>query len=604
MLLAIEICLTAIAIALAHIAPELGANWFEKWERRFGNLARRRALAVFSVGLLALALRAALLPILPIPEPAIHDEFSHLLLADTLVHGRMANPTHPMWIHFETFHVNQKPTYASMYYPGQGLFLAAGQVFGGHPFWGVWLSVGLMCAAICWMLQGWLPPGWALLGGFFAVTRLALFGYWANTYYGGAVAAIGGALVLGALPRVKRKQRVRDAVVMAIGLALLANTRPYESLFFCVPIAGALLVWMIGKKNRPALQRFLRRIILPLGLTLTIAFVAMGYYFWRVTGSPFRIPYQVNIATYHLIYFPWQKLGPPAEYHHEVMREFYQGAPVVGQYTLAHRHPFGTLLLKPMPFWLFYLGPLLTLPFLAWLAIKSRGRFRWPISRKSRFLLMVCSTTFIGLALPIYLPPAHYSAALTAAVLALVLQAMRSMRLWRPDGRPAGKFLVRAVPVIGFALLPLRAAAPLLHIPLPPTVIHTWYSTDFHNLDRARVLAQLRAESGRHLAIVRYRPDHEILEEWVYNEADIDGSKVVWARDMGAAKNQELLDYYKDRRVWLIEPDEKPVRVTPLAPNLSSAGPVGDRNLFFKTGDSARAGFFCGLHDLSSKFPL
>ena len=127
MLLAIEICLTAIAIALAHIAPELGANWFEKWERRLGNLARRRALAVFSVGILALALRAALLPILPIPEPAIHDEFSHLLLADTLAHGRMANPTHPMWIHFETFHVNQKPTYASMYYPGQGM------ISGGWP---------------------------------------------------------------------------------------------------------------------------------------------------------------------------------------------------------------------------------------------------------------------------------------------------------------------------------------------------------------------------------------------------------------------------------------------------------------------------------------
>ena len=106
---------------------------------------------------------------------------------------------------------------------------------------------------------------------------------------------------------------------------------------------------------------------------LAITFGAMGYYFWRVTGSPFRIPYQVNIATYHLVYFPWQKLGPPAEYHHEVMREFYQGAPVIGQYNLAHRHPLGTLLLKPMPFWLFYLGPVLTLPFLGMVCHQDRA---------------------------------------------------------------------------------------------------------------------------------------------------------------------------------------------------------------------------------------
>src|ERR1700722_7854311 len=276
MLLAIEICLTAIAAALAYVAPELGAKWFEKCERQFGRLAQRRALAVVSVGLLALAARAALLPILPIPEPAIHDEFSHLLLAATLGHGRLANPTHPMWIHFETFHVNQKPTYASMYYPGQGLFLAAGQVIGGHPFWGVWFSTGLMCAAICWMLQGWLPAGWALLGGFLAVIRLATFSYWANTYYGGAVAAIGGALVLGALPRIRRRQRVRDALIMGLGVSILANPRPYESLFFSIPIGSALLFWMLKEKS-PPFRLQLTHVVAPLSGLLAVTLFCMGY---------------------------------------------------------------------------------------------------------------------------------------------------------------------------------------------------------------------------------------------------------------------------------------------------------------------------------------
>jgi hypothetical protein len=562
MFLAIELCLVAISVAAAYVVPGLGARWFERWEQRFGRLAHRRGLAIFTVGLLALALRLAVLPVLPIPEPAIHDEFSHLLLADTLAHGRLANPPHPLWVHFETFHVNQHPTYTSMYYPGQGFVLAIGQVVFGHPFWGVWLSVGLMCAAICWMLQGWVPPRWALLGGLLAVMRLAVFSYWANTYYGGAVAAMGGALVLGALPRIKRRQRVRDALLMGFGLAILANTRPYESLFFGLPIGAALLIWMLGKKS-PPLQLSIRRIVLPVGLLLTVTIGALGYYFWRVTGSPVRIPYQANIDAYHLVYFPWEKLNPPVEYHHAVMREFYLGAPVMGQYRQAHRHPLLWLGLKPAPHLLFFLGPALMLPVLAGLAIRPGGAIRKSISRKTRFLLLVCGATAIGLALPIYIPPAHYAAPLTSAIYAIVLQAIRYVRLWRWNGQPTGLLLVRAVPLICLALLPLRAAASVLHIPLPATVIHTWCSEDVHNLKRARILAQLERDSGRDLVIVRYRADHEIFEEWVYNKADIDNSKVVWARDMGAAGNEELVRYYEDRRVWLLEPDETPPKGSP-----------------------------------------
>src|SRR5882724_10243813 len=175
----------AIAIAVAFLlgaafVPRASDAAFSFVEAVFSNVSRRRALAMAALFIGVIAIRVSLLPVLPVPSPGIHDEFSYLLMADTFAHGRLANPTHPMWVHFETFQVNQVPTYVSKYYPAQGVFLAIGQVVFGHPFWGVLLSSALMCAAICWALQAWIPPSWALLGGLLAVIRLGTFSYWAN----------------------------------------------------------------------------------------------------------------------------------------------------------------------------------------------------------------------------------------------------------------------------------------------------------------------------------------------------------------------------------------------------------------------------------------
>jgi len=90
---------------------------------------------------------------------------------------------------------------------------------------------------------------------------------------------------------------------------------------------------------------------------------------------------------------------------------------------------------------------------------------------------------------------------------------------------------------------------------------------------RANVLAQLKSLPGEQLAIVRYSANHALLApDWVDNEADIDREKVVWARDMGPEQNQELLRYYKDRHVWLIEPDETPPKVLPYSAESMNPG--------------------------------
>jgi hypothetical protein len=264
-----EMGLIVVALVIAFVYPSLGSGRFGRLEEHLARLSHRRALSVILVGLFALALRAAILPIEPIPEPIIHDEFGYLLAADTYAHGHLTNPSHPMWEHFESFSIIQQPTYQCFAQPAQGMLLAVGQLTLGHPFWGVWLSTGIMCAAITWMLQGWMPPQWALLGGVLAILRYGTFSYWANSYWGGAVGAIGGALALGALPRIKSSQRVRDALLMGLGLAILANSRPYEGVVFSLPIAVALFAWMLGK-NRPPLLVSLRRVILPLTLVMAL----------------------------------------------------------------------------------------------------------------------------------------------------------------------------------------------------------------------------------------------------------------------------------------------------------------------------------------------
>jgi len=263
----IELGLVILSLLIAFLYPALGLSFFGKVERRLAWLAHRRSLSVFAVGAVALGLRVVVLPILPIPYPGAQDEDSYLLMADTFAHGRLTNPTHPLWVHFESIFITMRPTYMSMYFPAQGLVLAASKVLTGQPWFGVLVTSALMCAAICWMLQAWLPPRWALLGGCIAVLHLGLFSYWVNTYHaGGSLSALGGALVLGSLPRFLRTVRLRYSLLMAAGVTILGLCRPYECLLLCLPVGFVLVRWLVNGTNRPAGSALVRLAALPLAM--------------------------------------------------------------------------------------------------------------------------------------------------------------------------------------------------------------------------------------------------------------------------------------------------------------------------------------------------
>ena len=531
-------------VILAWFVPRLGDSTFTAIERAGASLARKKNLAIASIALAAIVLRLSLLWLVPVPVPHTHDEFSYLLAADTFVHGRVTNPPHAMALFLDTIHVNQRPTYMSKYPPAQGADLALGQAL-GNPWIGVVLSVAAMCAAVVWMLQEWVAAPWALLGGVLLLLRFGIFSYWMNSYWGGAIPATGGALIMGAMPRIVRSCRPRDAVVMGIGVGLLMNSRPLEGFFLFLPVVFFISVWFRSERS-PGWEVLLRRSILPLGAVAAAFATFFCYYNWRGTGNPLMPPYLVNERTY--VSTPtllWQKARPPIHFENPQFERFYNGwmreQSALGR-SDSFVHVAKHLGLNVMKFVNTFLWPELCLPLLAiWWALRDRG---------VPFLIAQVGISFCAFLMVAWFQP-HYAAPLLATVFALLVQAMRHLRLWECSGRPVGVGLTRAIVIFAVLLAPFHPHAAELGHAAPVGIEY-----------RSRIEAQLKAAPGMHLVVVRYTPRHNVLAEWVYNEADIDHARVVWAREIPGADLKPLLDYFRGRQLWVLEADELPPRLT------------------------------------------
>jgi hypothetical protein len=537
---------------LAAFLPLLTKRTFGAIESFLSRVASRKTLAIIVLFFIFVGVRLALLPRLPVPVPGIHDEYSYLLMADTFVHGRLANPTHPMWMSFESFHINWFPTYSSKYPPGQGAALALGQLL-GHPWIGVLLSAAAMCAAILWMLQAWLPARWAFLGGVLIALKFGIASYWINSYWGGAVGAAGGALVLGAMPRIVRRARIRDALLLGLGIVILANTRPYEGMLFCLPVAAWFLWWLFGRTKSPVAPRTrIFKVLAPLAVVLALTLGFIGYYNWRLTGKVFLFPYVLNSLTYRSMgLFLWERPKEPLHYHNQQFEDFYNGwerEDYQNTWQDVRRVTVEKLARSGSTY--FWWGALLFLPGLPFVFF----------DRKMRLPLLIFLLGTASFLTSIWSFP-HYAAPLTCVIFLLLVQAIRHLRTIRVAGRPLGLALSWAI----FSLLATDASLAVKDHACDPL---DW--TCQGDPSRAVIAKTLSNTPGKHLIMVRYDEDHNLHDEWVYNGAEIDTAKVLWARELAPEQNAKLFAYFKDRQVWLVEPDTDNTELIPYSAPVSS----------------------------------
>jgi hypothetical protein len=360
-----------------------------------------------------------------------------------------------------------------------------------------------------------------------------------NSYFGVAVPGIGGALVLGAVVRIWRRGQFVHSITWALGLAILALSRPYDAVVLACA-TSAILLWF-WFRSRPPLRTIFVRVGLPALIVLTLCAAGIAYNDYRVTGQPLTLPYQLNEQQYAVasmfIFIPPR---PEPHYNHVVIRQFWAEASV-RSWRISRLRRFPVLLMDfyivdsfYFPFWVLFI-PILLCPYDLETA-EERGAV---------FLLLVMGLMVASM---IVIQP-HYVAAFAGVLYLRFLHSLTRIRRWQPWGKPVG----RALSVLLVSLMVGDFCGKVFEI----------IRGTSHESPRHSVIQALQKQPGQHLVLLRYAPDHDLNLEWVYNRADIDASPIVWAREMSPEQDRPFLEYFRNRKVWLLEPDQTPPKLRP-----------------------------------------
>jgi hypothetical protein len=323
-------------------------------------------------------------------------------------------------------------------------------------------------------------------------------------------------------------------------------------MLLCVPVAVALGHWIFFGKNRPNFRALIRGSALPL-LLVVLAGSWLGYYDYRAFGDSRTLPYTISRSQYAVApYYLWQHERPIPIYRHAVMRDFYarmemkrcrEIQSISGFLPANFGKVFGAIQ--------FYAGPALMIGLLMF--------HRALIDKRIRFLACCLIVLCVGMGIEVFLV-AHYLAAFSGVLYAVGLQAMRHLRVWTPGSRPVGLALVRMAIAVCFVMAGIRLCTRTLGIVTferPQSEwMGMWYGPDPFGARRSEIQQQLEGLPGKHLILVRYGINHFPDDEWVYNSPDIAHSKVIWAREMDKSSNDQLIDYYRGRQIWLVQPDK------------------------------------------------